>query len=140
MTFQKGRLIILLLFLISLVIAILFSFIARMNDRIGEPFLEQLLLTFLKVYSTNLSVIFATAFFKENTDGPIIKRSAFIIAIILCLIWNLLLLVQTGVFVFSNSDDNYVEDLIPYLQNISLNSSFLIAGSLAYFFSTETKS
>lgn len=96
--------------------------------------LTDLLIQFLTIYSVPLGVIVGGVF-AESGDEPREKpRGAFRLALALALVWNLLLLLRSGLFAVSSEDS--IEDLSSYLLRVSAVSTFLVGAGLAYFFAS----
>jgi hypothetical protein len=135
MRFKQSRQYILLSFLIGLIVQLLLSFIAWSKDIIGNESFQRLLLIVLKIYSVHLAVILGSSFVPKLSSSKVSSKNGFLLAICLCLIYNLLLVTRVCIFTFSTEDD--IDALISFLTDMALNASFLVAGVLSYYFSNE---
>jgi hypothetical protein len=113
-------------------IALIFSYSkgAFYSDEI-----EQLIIQLLKIYSIPFGVIIGGIFGQKALKQKMNDRSAFIIAVSLSVIWNLLLVFRTITFVFASQDS--VTVLLNYLNSVSAGGMFLIGGSLCYYFAKQ---
>jgi hypothetical protein len=108
---------------------------ARLTSKIYLDDLKSIMLALLAVYSVPLGIMsggmFARSAGRDARDagGPVGA------AIILSLVWNLLLLGRVAVFALASSDD--VDALRDWVTTISTGGSFLVAGALAYYFSSD---
>jgi hypothetical protein len=87
----------------------------------------------LKIYSVHLAIVLSTIFLESNRQTGQVDKSMFFICIGLVIFWNLLLFVRIALFMGAKTDDP--ADLLNYLTTVSASSSFLVAGTLTYFFS-----
>jgi hypothetical protein len=132
MTIRRAQLVLLAMFLISLVIHLVcfaYSFL------IGAVYIEDLqtmAVRTLAVYSVPLGVILGGIF--GSTADPAAKASpgTFWTAGGLSLLWNLMLLACSLLFVVAEQDS--IASLFGYIDAVSAASMFLIGGAVAYFF------
>jgi hypothetical protein len=89
----------------------------------------------LGIYSVQLAVILGGIFGQHKLPPRIASGLPFWIAFVLSVIWNLLLAWRTAAFYFAQNDQ--ATDLVSYLDIVSGASSFLVVGSLAYFFAKQ---
>lgn len=132
MNFQKAKLSIIAIFLVFLTINIIICFIIK--ETVWPDKFNKLLIIVLQAYSVHAAVIFASSF-KNNDDQQIVPKSTFFLAASLSVIWNLILCIRMLFFVCSQDDQ--IQQLFTFLQDVSAGSSFLLAGMLAFFFNNS---
>ncbi|SDX00937.1 hypothetical protein SAMN05444410_10824 [Hydrobacter penzbergensis] len=119
--------------------SILFT-IARIEDLVKDSNYQKALTQLLKIYSVPLGCIIAGFFISEKKNGPFLNKQAFTVAIVLCSIWNLLIIGRAMIYIvniFSSSDD--ISDVIVFIKDIPEVGSFLISGLLTYLFGKNEK-
>lgn len=143
MTMNRARISLVTIFLISLVIQLTAVIFTYSRGAIAYADLATLLLKLMAIYSVHLGLIVG-GIFAQYQDGKRRTQSApttaFWLAAILISIWNGLLLwrcLSFGVAALNPDSEDNVDNLSSYLQNISSASSFLVAGSLAFFFTKK---
>jgi hypothetical protein len=135
MRISTGRLWLLLLFVVSFIVHFaIFAITYFAADIYAEDF-EALTLNILTIYSIPLGVILGGFFAQGNQGDTRVTPAVFYAAFALSVLWNGLLLIRTGVFGFAEED--FVGDLVGFLNTTSAASSFLIAGALAFFFADK---
>jgi hypothetical protein len=132
MTIRHSQLALLGMFLIGLVIHLVcfgYSFL------IGAVYVEDLqtmAVRTLAVYSVPLGVIVGGIFGGAAEQTANASSGTFWTAAGLSLLWNILLLARSLVFVIAAQDS--ITSLFGYIDAVSAASTFLIGGALAYFF------
>ena len=129
---RSARIILLGLFAGCLTIAVLLIGMTYLRGVIYGRHLQQLVLAVLSVYSAPLGTILGGIFAQRQERDRAASSSAFWIAIVVALIWNLLLLVRVVIFAAASNDR--VDDFTGYLTSVAAASSFLVVGSLAFYF------
>lgn len=99
--------------------------------------LLSLVLKLFAVYSVHLTVILGGIF--AQPQGPLEDPPPALAwtAITLALFWNLLLLWRSLSFALATQDS--VSELVKYLEGVSSSGSFLVTGTLAFFFTKGTQ-
>lgn len=95
----------------------------------------KLLLQVLSLYSVPLGIILGGIFGKGLTPKTGTPIMAYLLALILAILWNLILVWRSVTFGIADQDSTI--DLLSYLDSISSASTFLVAGALSYFFTSE---
>jgi hypothetical protein len=103
-----------------------------MEQAIRDDGFRTLLLTLLSVYSMPFAVILAGAFADRTVSPKRYSTFSFSIAITVTLLWNLLLCGRTAMFAL-NKEDSW-RTVNAYLREVSTAASFLVAGTLTFFF------
>lgn len=137
MTFGRSRNALVLTFVAGLVLGVSIAGIAFAKATIAAGDLVSLLATLLAIYAVHLGVILGAIFGNPKTKIGQPAGTAGPLAIVLAVLWNLLLLFRLALFaaaVFDPGRTDNVDDLISYIQTIGTASSFLVAGSLSFFF------
>jgi hypothetical protein len=129
MTPRRTRSTILFVFLGCLALNVII-FASSQSSVWPEEF-QATLLKILSIYSVPLAVILG-GFFAQPRAGSRASASLCWAALILAVCWNILLVWRT--IAFSLASDDSVSDLTKYLEAVSSAASFLIVGSLAFFF------
>jgi hypothetical protein len=132
----QARVGIVAVFVLGLVIQAVFVILPFLRGYIDSDDVQALLLKLLDVYSVHLAVVFGGIFGQARSGRISVSRAAFWVAFILAVIWNLLLLWRS--LSFGLMSIGTVKDLKEYLEAVASASSFLVAGSLAYFFSERS--
>ena len=140
MTIARARMILTAIFLAGLIVELLLAAIS--HSAISQKDLRNAVLTLLSIYSVHLAIIFGSLFAKTPTRRPLVpfSISAFWVAVVLATIWNLLLIGRTVAFaaaVFNPHLEDNINSLLTYLKDVSGASTFLVAGSLAFFFAKD---
>ncbi len=120
------------LFLFFLVIQLIACATSLAQGAIRPQELTMLYLKILAVYSVPLGVILGGVFARREHRQPSDSGTAFLIAMGLAIVWNLILVGRLFAFVWADTDST--ASLIDYYDNVAKAGSFLIAGALAYFF------
>ncbi len=97
---------------------------------------QSVLLRILGIYSAQLGVVLGSIFAqpKHRLSNP--PAGLAWVALGLVLFWNVLLAWRT--IAFSIAEQDSPADLMKYLDSIAASSSFLVAGSLSFFFGRST--
>jgi hypothetical protein len=96
--------------------------------------LKDILISVLKIYSANLSMVFAGSIFGIISNQPLkVERPIFYVSLVLSAIWNLVLIISLYIFLFVNLPDDY-KTILDFQTEIAANSMFLVTGVLAFFF------
>jgi hypothetical protein len=135
MTIIKARIALLCAFMIAFAIQISAFVFAYLGGRIYSDEVQALVLLLTKIYSVPLAVVIAGLFTEKNNRRKATHRPLFGIALVLCLVWNVLLLWRSLVFGFGRAGTDV--ELTDYLNTITSASSWLIAGVLSFFFVRE---
>lgn len=135
MRVNSVRLWLLSLFVASLILHFVVFAYTYLAEAIYAEDLQSLTLEILAIYSIPLGVILGAFFGQGDQRDTKVVPSAFYVAFALSVVWNGLLFARTLVFGFAKED--FVGDLVTFLQSTSAASSFLIAGVLAFFFSKK---
>lgn len=139
MTITRARVILAAVFLSGLLIQLLL--VSASSRAISGKDTETLIIKVLSIYSIQLAVILGSVFAEQaGRSNTSFSVSSFWIALVLAAIWNVLLIGRTVVFAraaFNPTIDDSVNSIMSYLENISGASTFLVAGSLAFFFKKE---
>jgi hypothetical protein len=132
MTIRHSQLVLLAMFLTGLMIQLVcfgYSFL------IGAVYVEDLqtmMVRILAVYSVPLGVIVGGIFGGAAERAAKASSGTFWTAAGLSLLWNILLLMRSLMFVIVQQDS--ITSLFGYIDAVSAASTFLIGGALAYFF------
>jgi hypothetical protein len=143
MTNTRARAVLVSIFVGGLVIQAIAVIITYSKGAIAYEDLTNLLLKLLAIYSVHLGVIFGGIFAQQQDaqkKSQTAPKTAFWLAVVLASIWNLLLLwrgISFGMAAFNPDSEDNVDRLSSYLQSISSASSFLVTGSLAFFFTKK---
>jgi hypothetical protein len=129
MTPRRTRSTILFVFLGCLALNVII--LASSRSSVWPEEFQATLLKILSIYSVPLAVILG-GFFAQPRAGSTAPAGLCWAALILAVCWNMLLLWRTIAFSLVNVDS--VSDLTKYLEAVSSAASFLIVGSLAFFF------
>lgn len=141
MTFGRTRNALVFTFVAGLVLAAAITCTAFAKETIASSDLASLLGTLLAIYAVHLGVILGAIFGNPKTRATRTAGMAGPLAIVLAVLWNLLLLFRLALFaaaVFNPERNDNVEDVISYIQTVGTASSFLIAGTLSFFFARST--
>lgn len=138
MSYLKSRSILLALFVFFFVVS--FTFLAVFYVRsdpltIDKEEIVDLLAKVVSLYFIHLSIIitgyFGQARLREGTPQP----SLFWAALSLSIIWNLMFIWRLIYFCLSTTDD--IPSIESYISKVTMLSSFLVTGALAYFFTAD---
>lgn len=132
MTYQKSKFIILWIFVGSLICCIVLLFLAKFREILFDDSFISLIEKTLAIYSVHLSVILATGFIDNEKNSNIVHNPLFVTSVVLSLVWNIIIIVRIALFVFGKDD---VPLVLNFLDNVPGNSSFIVTGVIAYFFS-----
>lgn len=99
--------------------------------------LQSLVLKVLAIYSVHLTVVLGGIFAQPSGSLEDPPSSLAWTAIALALLWNVLLIWRSVSFALAPRDS--VTDLMKYLEGVASASSFLVTGTLAFFFTKGTK-
>jgi hypothetical protein len=139
MTLGRARANLLAVFLIGFIAQAAMTVVVYLNRAITSADVTNLLVTLLSVYSVPMAVMLGGLFASKISGKASAKNQpAFLAALVLATIWNILLLSRFALFVyagFNTAVDDSAEKVSAYVDQIAKASSFLVAGSLAYFFS-----
>ena len=143
MTITRARVFLVAIFVGSLAIQLATIIFTYTRGAIAYDDLTNALLKVLAIYSVHLALICGGIFaqYQNGRAGAeTAPAMAFWLAVILVGIWNMLLLwrcLSFGMAAINPDSEDNVEKLLTYFQSISSASSFLVAGSLAFFFTKK---
>lgn len=134
MRVHKAQFVLFTPFVIGLLLQLLGFLYLRELGAIRTPRLGSLFLCLLSAYASPCGVIFGGVFAtrKDKKREHTVSRGPFYIGLVLCIIWNALLVAFTSVFVFSEEGDP--EAFCAQFIQISSASGFLVAAALTNFF------
>lgn len=135
MTFNRVRFTLLGIFLgfLAMQLALLFA----VNNTMWPEESRNAALKFLAIYSMPVGVIVGAIAAKPNPRMKDPPASLAWTAIALVVLWNLLVAWRPISFSFAKEDS--VDDLLKYIDAIVGGSSFLLAGTLTFFFGKATE-
>jgi hypothetical protein len=142
MSIDKSRLILIAIFVGGLCVQVLIVALAFSEAVINDDDFQTLLVAILSIYAVHFGVI-GGGVFAQTSDG--VRSTArsrvgtvpFAIAVALASLWTLILVSRLGVFalaVYDETREDSVSAVKSYMETVSSASSFLVAGSLAFFF------
>ena len=134
---QRAQMVLASVFVVFLILQIGMIIYVYSLEGIYPEDVTNILLKMLIIYSVPLGIILGGVFGKgirSKTNAPVV---AFFLALVLAIVWNILL-AWRGI-AFALTTDDSVSQLINYLDVVATASTFLVAGSLSYFFSKEEK-
>lgn len=132
MNIRRSQLALLALFLIGLIVHLVCFGSAFLKGAIYAEDLQTLAVRALTVYSVPLGVIVGGIFGGKAVPAATASAGIFWTAAGLSLLWNLLLVVRSLLFVLAEQDT--IGSLLAYVDAVSAAGTFLIGGALAYFF------
>ena len=132
MNIRHSQLALVAMFLISLLIHLACFGYSFLVGAVYVEDLQTMAVRTLAVYSVPLGVIVGGIFGGAADLGAKASSSTFWIAAGLSLLWNVLLLARSILFVIAEQDS--ITSLFGYIDAVSAASMFLIGGALAYFF------
>jgi hypothetical protein len=134
---ERARLILFFSFLIALLLQIAFIVSVFAQHAIRQDDFAGLVKIVLQIYSVHFAVMLGGTFAGKQARNSKIKSSnlPFAIAFSTTTTWNLLLLMRSMFFFFSASDS--AEAFGDFIEAVAGNGSFLVVGSLTYFFSKQ---
>lgn len=132
MSLRRSQLALLALFMIGLVVHLACFGSAFLAGAVYAEDLQTLAVRALAVYSVPLGVIVGGIFGGKADPAARASPGIFWTAAGLSLLWNLLLLTRSLIFVIAEYDT--VGSLLAYVDAVSAAGTFLIGGALAYFF------
>lgn len=135
MSTMRARAMLVSIFLSGLVLQLFGLTLTYLSGEISAKDIGILTAKLLGIYSVQLAVILGGIFGQHKSPPHIASSLPFRIAFVLSVLWNLLLTWRTVAFYFAEND--LATDLVSYLDLVSGASSFLVVGSLAYFFAKQ---
>lgn len=135
LTFNNARVILIfnfIFFFVSIILLLIFPFL---KSEITSETLIDLLKKIISIYSVHFGVIVGGVFGKDFSSEVLTSKTPFWLAFVLTLIWNILMTWPMIIFSFTTMyTDQNISD---YIDSIPTLSSFLVSGSLAYFFAKK---
>ena len=126
-----------LLAIFVLCLAIQLIAFLMVGHRMWPEDLQSLLLKLLAIYSVHITVILGGMFAQPSGRLEDPPSSLAWTAISLAVLWNALLIWRS--LSFSMAPKDSVADLMKYLEGVASASSFLVTGTLAFFFTKGTQ-
>jgi fatty acid desaturase len=119
-------------FFFSIVLLLIFPFL---KSEITSETLIDLMKKVISIYSVHFGVIIGGIFGKDVSSEVLASKTPFWLAFVLTLIWNILITWPMIIFSFTTMSTD--QDVSDYIDAIPTLSSFLVSGSLAYFFAKK---
>ncbi|MEM1352344.1 MAG: hypothetical protein AAGF27_08360 [Pseudomonadota bacterium] len=119
-------------FLVSLVLILLMLLWLHSTGGLYPEDVVTLMTQVLGLYATPFGVILGGMFARKDKPQPKHAGVLFLVAIALVVIWNLLILWRTAVFVLAT--DGQASSFAAELTQLANASLFLVSGMLAYYF------
>jgi hypothetical protein len=135
LTFNNARVILIFNFIFFFFIIILLLVLPFLKSEISSETLIDLMKKIISIYSVHFGVIIGGVFGNDFSSEALIYKTPFWLAFVLTLIWNVLMTWPMIVFSFTTMSTD--QDISNYIDSIPTLSSFLVSGSLAYFFAKK---
>jgi hypothetical protein len=132
---NQARFGLLAIFAFSLIIQLIAFF--AVGHKMWPEDLQTLVLKLLAIYSVHVTVILGGMFAQPSGRLEDPPSSLAWTAVSLALLWNMLLIWRS--LSFSMAPKDSVADLVKYLEGVASASSFLVTGTLAFFFTKGTQ-
>ncbi|MDR6943789.1 hypothetical protein [Mucilaginibacter pocheonensis] len=140
MKFNKAILIVFIVFLTAVILQIGMAYVTFLQGKIYADELGEILISFIKIYSIHISILFTGSFFThlENKEKKISSKILWVSLTLVCL-WNAILITSCFILTQVSPPASY-KGVIDFQEKIASASSFLITGILSYFFITKNQS
>jgi FtsH-binding integral membrane protein len=135
LTTSRVRIALLAIFTLGLVCQIV-AFVT-IRQRMWQDELDGLILKLVALYSVHFGVILGGVFAQAGDHDQEVSPFLGWTAMGLAVLWNLLLGWRSVAFALASADS--VQDLTRYLEAVSVRSSYLVAGALAFFFTKSAE-
>lgn len=135
MTFTRVRAALIVIFLLTLGAALSLVILDYGSHAIRDADMRILITSLFAIYSVHLAIIAGGLFGANKQSEQVQARLSMSFALTTATIWNLLILVRTIMFV-ADSHDSWLA-LKSFYELAASSGSFLVAGSLAYFFAAR---
>jgi hypothetical protein len=127
----KAILILAAIFTLTYLVHISIQIVMFINESIYSEDMQEAIITITTIYSVPLAALIAPIFADKFVRKGGYPAVTFMVAIVLSLIWNLLLLSRSFIFLLSSSDSE--SGYLSFLDVTSKATAFLIVGAISYF-------
>jgi hypothetical protein len=136
MTITQGRNTLFAIFLAGLTTQVVAVILPYRADTIRDREMLAVLTKLILVYSVHFRVMLGGVFGRQQNTRGHVAAPAFVVAVTVTLVWNLLLAWRSIAFAggaFNPLSEDSPDNLIAYLDSIADQCSFLVVGPLAFF-------
>lgn len=137
MKLTKARLTLFIIFISGFILSLIPIMAIFFENKIYNEDATQAILKMLSIYSIYLTVIIGGILARQKAKDEVIPKTPFCVAFTVSILWNVLILWKSAAIYFIPEET--IEDAIEYFELVPPACSFLVTGTLGYFFATKPK-